>query len=201
MSRRHAFAATILALAWLLSPARFADAQKMYKWTDKDGKVHFSNVAPPGEEDEEPSGTQGVEASGSLTTEPASAPPPPSAPSESAVAAETGVSDEAFSSRASATRTRLRREIAAAKTEVTEKAEKLERLKKERDAAQRVGLEMLQRAFSPDQHPASEEDDLRDQKAKAEKRVEDIRAEYAKLRDEAVKRNNGTQPGWWLPIE
>ena len=201
MSRRHAFAATTLALAWLLSPARFADAQKMYKWTDQNGKVHFSNVAPPGEAvDEQPSGLQGVEASSAPPSAPASV-STPIAPSETIMSKQPARSDEAFSSRASAVRSKLKRELAAAKAESAEKTEKLARLKKERDAAQRIGIEMLQRAYSPDQHPASEEDDLRDQKAKADKRVEEIRAEYAKWRDEAITRNGGTQPSWWLPIE
>ena len=34
----------VLAFAWLSLGVGDAAAQKLYKWTDKDGKVHFSNV-------------------------------------------------------------------------------------------------------------------------------------------------------------
>ena len=43
------WATFVLAFAWLLHGAGDVAAQKVYKWTDKDGKVHFSNVGPGGE--------------------------------------------------------------------------------------------------------------------------------------------------------
>jgi hypothetical protein len=210
MTRRYALAAMFLVFAWLLSSGRSVEAQKMYKWTDKDGKVHFSNIAPPGEQPEEPSGVQGIEAQGS---QPSAAPSERvSAPARAAQAAPasgestgggtvSGVSDEAFSSQASMTRTRLKRDLAQAKEEAREAGEKLEATNRERDAASKVGLEMLQKAYSPDQSGSAGEDELRKRKEKAEAKVADIRKQYETLREEAVKRNNGQQPGWWLPIE
>ena len=63
-----------------------------------------------------------------------------------------------------------------------------------------VGIEMLQRAYGPKQNEFGEEATLLKQKQKADKRVEEIRKQYAELHDEAVKRL-GHEPGWWLPIE
>jgi chromosome segregation ATPase len=204
MSRRHVLAAAIL-LAGSFAVARSVEAQKMYKWTDKDGKVHFSNVAPQGEEKEEASpGVQGIEAQSPQAPSPsAESSAPAEAPAASAGTAETAkseISEEQFSSRASATRTRLKRELAKAKEESQAAQEKLEALQKERNQPARVGLEMLQKAYGPDQHESSEEEDLRKRKEKADARIEAIRKEYADLHDEAVKRL-GHQPSWWLPLD
>src|SRR5882724_2870594 len=158
MNRRYIVAATTLALVGLLSTTRSADAQKMFKWTDKDGKVHFSNVAPPGEQAEEASGVTGVEASGSSGA--AAGAPAPQAPNEvspgaaaagvqalgaagaPAQSASSAVSDELFSSQATATRLKLKREIVQAKEDARVAAEKLAAAKKDQDLAQKPGLEM-----------------------------------------------------------
>ena len=46
---RQGFVTLVLALVWLSFSAGQAVAQKLYKWTDKGGQVHFSNVGPGGE--------------------------------------------------------------------------------------------------------------------------------------------------------
>ncbi len=199
MSRGLAITAVIVAVAWIAGAAPDVAAQKLYKWTDKDGKVHFSNVSPGGEgaTAEESSGTspQGIEARSPESAE-AEAPPAPAVGS----AAQSEVSDEQFSSKVSGTRMRLKRELAQAKEQARAADEKLTALKKERDQPARMGLEILQKVYGPDQHESTEEEDLRKQKATAEKRAEDIRKQYSDLRDEAVKRYGG-QPPWWLSIE
>src|SRR5882724_9427285 len=198
MNRRYIVAATTLALVGLLSTTRSADAQKMFKWTDKDGKVHFSNVAPPGEQAEEASGVTGVEASGSSGA--AAGAPAPQAPNEvspgaaaagvqalgaagaPAQSASSAVSDELFSSQATATRLKLKREIVQAKEDARVAA-----AKKNQDLAQKPGLEMLQQAFDPNhQHDSKDLDELQKRKEKADGKVEDIRKQYAALRDEAT---------------
>jgi len=188
-------------------------AQKVYKWTDKDGRVHFSNVGPSGEgASEDASGVKGIEAKNpEAPAAPAEAPAAPAeapavtaeapeaAPAEGA-SAPSGPSDEQFSANVSATRSRLKRELAQAKQEAQEAGDKLAALKKERDEPPRVGLEMLQKAYGPVQHEVSQEDELRKQKVKADQRIESIRKQYSDLREEAVKRY-GSTPGWWLSIE
>ncbi len=211
MTLRQATAALAIALACSLFAAGNARAQKVYKWKDKDGKVHFSNVAPATEgATDDGAGVKGIEAQSPETAPPAAEAPPVAAEGAPPIsreqlpppvaAATAGPSDEEFSARVSATRMRFKRELAAAKADWTEATEKLDALKKDRDQPVRVGLEMLQKAYGPDAHASSEEDDLRKKKDKAEKRMEDIRKQYADLREEAVKRY-GHVPGWWLSIE
>jgi Domain of unknown function (DUF4124) len=206
MIRGQAIAAIVLVGTVLAFAARDASAQKVYKWTDKDGKVHFSNVAPSGEATtDDTSSVKGVEAQSPETAPPAAEAPavtaeaPEVAPAEKP-SAETGPSDEQFSADVSATRLRLKRELAQAKQESQEIGDKLAAIKKERDQPQRVGLEMLQKAYGPDQHEGTQEDDLRKEKAKTDQRIDAIRKQYSDLRDQAVKRY-GHVPGWWLPIE
>jgi len=45
MSRRG-FAMLVFGLAWVSLSAGQVIAQKVYRWTDKDGRVHFSNESP-----------------------------------------------------------------------------------------------------------------------------------------------------------
>jgi hypothetical protein len=204
---RQGLATLVLGLAWLSLSAGQGIAQKVYKWTDKDGRIHFSNVSPGGEAESGDTGAvQGIEARSP------EAPAPPAAPAETT--AQTGreaaapaeassssaISEEAFSAKASMTRARLKRELADAKQQSQEIADKLAALKKEDQVASQVGIEMLQRAYGPKQNEFGEEATLLKQKQKADKRVEEIRKQYAELHDEAVKRL-GHEPGWWLPIE
>lgn len=205
MSRRWSLPIVVV-LAGLCLVVAVAAAQKIYKWTDSDGKVHFSNVAPGRENaSADTSGVKGVEVENPAA--PPAVPPPvaenetgaPAAPS-AGVSSESSISEEAFSAKVSITRTRLKRELAQAKEESQSASEKLDALRKERDRPARVGLELLQKAYGPEKHESSEEDELRKQKDKADGRAEEIRKEYAALHDEAVKRFGG-QPAWWLPIE
>jgi Domain of unknown function (DUF4124) len=205
MSRRG-FAMLVLGLAWVSSSARPVIAQKVYKWTDKDGRVHFSNVSPGSDAaSENAPAVQGIESKSGEAPPPAAAPaetaqagPEAAAPAESSSSA--AISEEAFSANATMTRLRLKRELAAAKQQSQEVADKLAALKKQEQAANQVGIEMLQRAYGPKQNQFGEEETLLKQKQKADQRVEDIRKQYAELHDEAVKRL-GHEPGWWLPIE
>ena len=212
MSRRHVWVAVTFALVWLFWPARFADAQKMYKWTDQDGKVHFSNVAPQSEEPQESAGAGagggaepqgGVEASAPVAAGEASRTneAPPNEVANATGAANSAVSDETFSSQVSATRSRLRRELAQAKDEAREASVQLEEAKRLNQESQQPGLAMLQRAMDPQVKAESDEDAIRSRKAKADAKIADIRAQYEALRTEATKRNGGTLPSWWLPIE
>jgi uncharacterized protein DUF4124 len=213
MSRRHVWVAVTFALLWLFSPARSADAQKMYKWTDKDGNVHFSNVAPQGEEPPASSGLTGVEAQPGAATDDTSATAstgeaarrnneaPKDQPGLPPAKETPSVSDEVFSSQVSATRSKLRREIAQAKDESREASEQLAVAKRLNEESQQPGLAMLQRAMDPQVKAESDEDAIRAKKAKADAKIADIRAQYETLRNEATKRNGGSQPSWWLPIE
>jgi hypothetical protein len=193
----------VLAFAWLSVGANSAAAQKVYKWTDKDGKVHFSNVGPGAEGSaEEGSGVTGIEAQSTApeatapTGEVAAASQEPAASGDSS----SSISEEAFSSQVSVTRSRLKRELAAEKEKAQQADEQLAALTKELDQPTRIGLEILQKAYGPDQRLGTEEDTLRKQKRDAEARMEAIRKQYADLEAEAVKRF-GHQPSWWLPLE
>ena len=197
------WATFVLAFAWLLYGAGDAAAQKLYKWTDKDGKIHFSNVSPGGDgATEQSSSVSGIEAqtaqSGDTTEQPSTAAPPhdQAASGDSSSA----ISEEAFSLQASVTRSRLKRELAAAKEQSQQADDRLAALKQELNQPTRVDLQMLQKAYGPNQHVGSEEDTLRKQKKDADARIEDIRKQYADLHDQAVKLY-GHQPSWWLPLE
>jgi Domain of unknown function (DUF4124) len=198
----------VLAFTWLSLGARGAAAQKLYKWTDKDGKVHFSNVAPAGEGGlGDGTGVTGIEAAQSAPAEssgeaPATHREPSVAAQEPAASGDSAssVSEEAFSAQVSSTRTRLKRELAAAKEKSQQADEQMAAMKKELDEPTRIGLEVLQKAYGPNQHTGTELTDLRKQKQDAEARIIEIRKQYADLHDEAVKRF-GHQPSWWLPLD
>jgi hypothetical protein len=194
----------VLAFAWLSLGAGDAAAQKLYKWTDKDGKIHFSNVAPADSGGAaESSGVTGIEAQSSppVTAQSgeasATSEQPPAAPSGDS---SSSISEEAFSLQVSATRSRLKRELAAAKEQSQQADDRLAALKQELNQPTRVDLQMLQKAYGPNQQVGNEEDNLRKQKKDAEARIDEIRKQYATLHDEAVKRY-GRQPSWWLPLE
>jgi hypothetical protein len=197
------WATLVLAFAWLSLGAGDAAAQKLYKWTDKDGRVHFSNVAPAGDGSAvESSGITGIEAQSGQTDSSATAehsapaaPAPPAASGDSS----SSISEEAFSLQVSTTRSRLKRELAAAKEQSQQADDRLAALKQELNQPTRVDLQMLQKAYGPNQQLGNEEDSLRKQKKDAEARIEEIHKQYDTLHDEAVKRY-GHQPSWWLPL-
>ncbi|MGH7897262.1 MAG: DUF4124 domain-containing protein [Candidatus Binatia bacterium] len=202
---RYPYAAGVLLLgvAWLSISVGDALAQKMYRWTDKNGKVHYSNIAPEADTREESSTVPIVREA----PEPAIVPVPPAAelaakPPEASSGSGryAELSEQDFSNEVTAIRLRLKRELQQAKEQSRDIGEKLEAIKKERDRPTRVGLEILQKAYGPDKHEASEEEALRAQKQGVDQRIEEIRTQYAELREEAVKRH-GRQPPWWVPIE
>ena len=193
----------VLAFAWLSLAAKSAAAQKVYKWTDKDGKVHFSNVGPGAEgSTEEGSGVSGIEAQSATPAPAAPEEPSAAAPQEPAASGDssTSISEEAFSAQASATRMRLKRELAAAKEKSQQADEQLAALKKELNQPTRIGLEVLEKAYGPNQEVGSEVNTLLKQKHDADARIEEIRKQYADLQAQAVKRF-GHQPSWWLPLD
>ncbi|HSD11851.1 MAG TPA: DUF4124 domain-containing protein [Candidatus Binatia bacterium] len=196
---RQGFVALVLGLACLSFWAGRAVAQKVYKWTDKSGQVHFSNVSPGGETAPEETGG-GIEAEAQPPPAETTAQAGPEAAPPAAGSSSSAISEEAFSANASVTRMRLKRELAQAKQQSQEIAGRLDALKKENQAASQVGIEMLQRAYGPKENAFAEEESLLKEKQKADKRIEEIRKQYADLHDEAVKRF-GHEPGWWLPIE
>jgi len=205
MSRRHVLAAIVLSIVWMhLAPGRAA-AQKVYKWTDKDGKAHFSNVAPSSDATaDDGSGVTGIEAQGSEAPPPAAEPQTVSegsapAPAPASGSSSDAISNEAFSSRVSITRSRLRRDLAAAKQQSLEAAQTLAEMKKEREQPTEVGIEILQKAYGPNQG-GGEEDRLLKQKEEADAKIDAIRKEYAALHGDAVKRLGG-EPSWWLPLD
>jgi hypothetical protein len=193
----------VLAFAWLSLGAGDAAAQKLYKWTDKDGKIHFSNVSPGDGGAVESSGITGIEAqsaqTGSSATAERSAPAAPAEPAASGDSSSS-ISEEAFSLQVSTTRSRLKRELAAAKEQSKQADDRLAALKQELNQPTRVDLQMLQKAYGPNPQLGNEEDNLRKQKKDADARIEEIRKQYDTLRDEAVKRY-GHQPSWWLPLD
>ena len=199
------WATFVLAFAWLLHGAGDVAAQKVYKWTDKDGKVHFSNVGPGGEgATDQSSSVSGIEAQTAQSAD-TSAPaeqPSTAAPRDPAASGDSSsaISEEAFSLQASTTRSRLKRELAAAKEQSQQADDRLAALKQELNQPTRVDLQMLQKAYGPNQQVGNEEDNLRKQKKDAEARIDEIRKQYATLHDEAVKRY-GRQTSWWLPLE
>jgi hypothetical protein len=198
MSGRDRSSAVILGFAWLWLAGHQAFAQKVYKWTDPDGRVHFSNVGPAGESaPEEPA---------PAVSQPAEAQAGEAGGAEAqAVAAEgtgaySGLSEDEFSAKASTTRMRLKRELAQAKQQSQEASDKVAAIEKELNQPPQMGIEVLQKTYGPRPQEGSDLESLRKQKEQADQRIKEIRKEYTELHDEAVKRF-GHQPSWWLPIE
>ena len=209
MTRHYAIVAAIAATAWALGAAAPVSAQKMYKWTDKDGKIHFSNLSPEGDatavgDDSSVSGVEAKSPEAAASSEAGSAAPDGAAPraDTATVSAASGdaVTDEMFSNKASAMRLRLKRELATAKDQAKEATDKLAALRQERDKPPQMGIETLVSAYGKEHHGEGEEDGLAKEKEKADKHVQSIRQEYADLHSEAVKRL-GHEPSWWLPLD
>ncbi len=211
MTRRFAIVATAVAAAWVLGSSAPASAQKMYKWTDKDGKVHFSNVSPEGnatavESDSSPAGVEARSPESPSSDNPtadaiaagASA-PAPAASSGGSGSSGDSIADEAFSTKASSTRLRLKRELASAKEQAQAANDKLDALRADRSKPKPFGYEAMMAAYDP-KNGEAQEDALRKEKETADKKVEDIRKQYADLHAEAVKRL-GSEPSWWLPLD
>src|SRR5215470_3891557 len=154
------WATFVLVFAWLSLGAGDAAAQKLYKWTDKDGKIHFSNVSPAGD------GGGAAESSGVTGIEAQSSPPVTAQAGEGSATSErpapsgdssSSISEEAFSLQVSTTRSRLKRELATAKEQSQQATDRLAALTKELNQPTRVDLQMLQKAYGPDQHLGNEE--------------------------------------------
>jgi hypothetical protein len=192
----------------LLVPATVFAQAGVYRWKDKQGRVHFSNVQP----------AEGIAPEGATLVAPAEpaapaaeAPPRgepqaalPDAPPRSGTPGPfADFSSEAFSSRMTSERLKLRRELTVAKRELADANES-----EDREIARKavptpaqvhdrifIGVTGVEQGAAPDR-----EKEFRERKQKAEKRVEEIRARYAQLEKEAVRRY-GSRPDWWLPIE
>lgn len=180
------------------------DADQVYRWTDEKGKVHFSNVAPAGQEVESEESSPSTPATSepeSPASEAAEAPEGSSAVSAKETPGRfTDLSDDTFSARVSRERTALKKELAQAKRRIRDIEEEIKTVREERQQAVGVALQRLQGMSIPSDVESEREQSLKKEKEDKEKRIQEIRKEYGELREEAAKRYGGV-PGWWLPIE
>jgi hypothetical protein len=200
----------VAGLLAVLVPLSALAQSGVYKWKDENGKIHFSNVpragaelvapeaAPPPAEEPAPV-VEGVA--------PAQEPVPVEQPRVAAPVGTPGpfsnLSDEAFSTRVTAERLKLRRELTAAKRELADLSREYEgevarkRVPTPEQIHDRIfiGVTGVENGAPPDR-----EEELRLKKEAAQKRVEEIRARYAAIEAEATQRY-GSLPGWWLSIE
>jgi hypothetical protein len=194
----------VVALVGVLALSAPAVAQ-IYKWTDERGVTHFGNVAPPGVDAEtvQPAPSQAEDG----------AEPAPAAQEESDDTAAperparegpyASLSDDAFSSVVTRERGSMRRELAAAKRELTEATAELER-ERGRKAAPTPSAEfdrIIQGVTGIGEGPPPDrENELAARKDAALKKVEAIEQRFGELEQEAIARY-GSLPGWWMPLE
>lgn len=186
-----------------------ADADQVYRWTDEKGNVHFSNVAPPGQEEKteegapaapEPPASEPEGPSGSVVESPESADSEKKEPAKEKPGRFTNLSDDSFSARVSRQRAALKKDLAQAKRHVRELDEQIAAVREERHQATGGAVLSLQGVIAPGNVDSERELLLKKDKEETEKRIQEIRKEYDELREEAVKRYGGV-PGWWLSIE
>ncbi|MGH7805966.1 MAG: DUF4124 domain-containing protein [Candidatus Binatia bacterium] len=209
----------IIVAGWLavLVPVSVLAQGAVYKWKDENGKVHFSNVPSEAASREgatmvAPDTAPPAEPAAPAPADEMGAPAEIAPPAEPAVAAPvpagtpgpfSSLSDEGFSTRVTGERLKLRREITAAKRALDEVTKDYdgEVARKRVPTPQQihdrifVGVTGVEDGAPPDR-----EEELRKKKEQAGKRVEEIRARFAALETEAVKRYGGL-PAWWLTIE
>jgi hypothetical protein len=195
-------------LAFLVPASAFAQGA-VYKWKDAQGNVHFSNVQPG----------EGATPDGATVAEPPREAPPSEpaprvepnavvpAPAAGAAAATPGpygdLSADALSTKVTAERLVLRRQLVAAKRELAdaEKGLASETARKAKPTPAQVhdrifiGVTGVESGPPPDR-----ENEFRDRKERAEKKIAEIRARYGELESEATKRY-GSLPGWFLPLD
>jgi hypothetical protein len=205
----------------VLAASTAASAQKVYKWTDESGRVHFSNVGPADQTPEDkgeaaaPESAPEANAPSAETSAPptfpesaggeapfgdAAAPPPVAPPADEKPSRYSKLSTDGFSVTATQRRAALRRDLTNVKRRIAEIDRQMEELRRTRRETVSSAAERLQGVTIPPDLPSEEEKDLAVERKEAEKRIEDIRNQYAELRDEATKRS-GSAPDWLLPIE
>ena len=198
----------------VLVPVSALAQSGVYKWKDASGKVHFSNVpregaelvapesqAPPVEEPAAPVARE--EDSATEESAPAEEPRVAAPARVGTPGPFSTLSDEGFSTRVTAERLRLRRELTAAKRELADLSREYESevARKQVPTPEQVhdrifiGVTGVENGAPPDR-----EEELRLKKEAAGKRLEQIRARYAAIEAEAIQRY-GSLPSWWLSIE
>ena len=203
----------VIASFWILPflalGAGRADADQVYRWTDEKGKVHFSNVAPPGQEEKteesapaapEPLTSEPEGPSGSVVEPRESADSEKKEPAKEKPGRFSDLSDDSFSTRVSRQRATLKKDLAQAKRHVRDLDEQIAAVREERSQATSGAILSLQGVTAPGNVDSERELALKKDKEDTEKRIQEIRKEYDELREEAVKRYGGV-PGWWLSIE
>lgn len=182
--------------------AAAANAQQVYRWTDEQGRVHYSNVGPSGEAtDASSSPAQSAPA----TEESRPAPPSGSEERRSAGKKEeetrySKLSGDEFSARATRERLSLKRDLADQKRRVGEIDGELADLRNKRDEVLADAAQRLQGVSRPEFYVSPREEELQKGRKEAEERMKEIRDRYAELKKEAEKRHGGL-PQWWLPLE
>lgn len=193
----------------LVLGASRATADQVYRWTDEKGNVHFSNVAPAGQEEKteenlpaepEPAAIEPESRSGTVERAPEGAPAEKTEPGKEKPGRFADLNDDSFSAQVSRQRTALKREIVEAKGRLRDLDDQIAAVQEERRQAIGNALQTLQGVTNPSNVESEKEQALKKEKEETEKRIEAIRKEYRNLREEAVKRY-GSLPGWWLPIE
>ena len=201
--------ALLCAVPLLVLGASRATADQVFRWTDEKGNVHFSNVAPAGQEEKteesvpaepEPAAIEPESRSGTVGGATEGAPAEKTEPVKEKPGRFANLGDDSFSAQVSRQLTALKREIAEAKRHVIELDDQIAAVREERGQAIDNALQTLQGVTNPSDVESEKEQALKKEKEETEKRIEAIRKEYGDLREEAVKRY-GSLPGWWLPIE
>jgi hypothetical protein len=166
----------------LLAGSGWAD--EIYRWTDAGGAVHYSNTPT----------TAGTPAGvgGYYDT------PPPSRDAEADAGAEAkpAADDAGFSTSASLRRNALERDARTTDRKLHDLDARLTSLARARTAnvagnAATGGLGTLAGDVRSDEERA-----LAEQRAQVAQHADDVRGEYAKLRDEVTSKL-GTTPAWW----
>jgi DNA repair exonuclease SbcCD ATPase subunit len=187
MNLRARLAGLALLGSVTLTFGQIARADRIVRWTDEHGRLHFSNLAPAEETpaEEHPAPELSREAAPVVTGTPLP---------------HANLSDEAFSTEASRTRAKLKRDLADAERRVRELDEKIADLRQKRAAAIQDAITRLGSVSAPEDVPSQQELELQKEKEAVEKRIEEVRKRYAELHDEAVARRGG-EPPWWLPLD
>ena len=171
--------------AILLGAARLAAAQDIYQWRDKAGNVHFSNVPTS---QSEPTG---------LRDDPSEAPQETGGADGTGQAAAPSDEDAAYANDASNRRSALERQLRAAERQVKDIDTKLAALARARTrnaqgSAATGGVGTQATGVQSDEELA-----LAEERVKAAKQVEALKASYDQLHDE-VSAHLGASPDWWI---
>jgi hypothetical protein len=198
---RYAAAALMLGLS--LGRAGAAGATEIYRWVDREGRVHYSNVPSGGGADKVPelsapheplvqpaegAGEGGVEA--------------PGAPAVGEAPAVAHPRPDHSSTEASLARSGLEKAYRAAKTRLAEIERNLEDLAaaRTRHATNPPASVGGVRAPGAETARSAEEEALEAERDAARRRLEEIRGQFAELRAKVAAGYGGAVPGWWRDL-